>query len=81
MLRACAPGFRCEEKKHRQWITYKGRTSRDLALGKHGNRKNPEIFVGKVRQLTRLFELDPTCVNKFFPGLLRQATDDQPPPV
>ena len=70
MLEACAPGFHSEKKKHRRWITYDGRTSRDLGLGKHGKRSNPEIFVGQVRQLARLFELDPKCVNKFFPGLL-----------
>lgn len=53
MLRVCAPGARIVSKLHRNWVLFNGLTYRNLPLGKHGARKNPEIEVGHVRSMAR----------------------------
>jgi hypothetical protein len=68
MLDACAPGARIVPKKHRNWVLYNGKTYRNLPLGEHGARKNPEIEIGHVRKLARHFEILP-CAKSHIPNL------------
>lgn len=67
MLAQCADGFTVEEKKHRYWVRYKGKTFRALPLGKHGRRFNVEIEYGYVRSILRLFEIE-ECGENYFKG-------------
>ena len=58
MLDACAPGARIVPQKHRNWVYYKDFTIfRNLPLGEHGARTNPEIQIGFVRKLVRHFDI------------------------
>ena len=61
MLEVCAPGHTIEHKKHHVWVRYKGKTFRQLSLGKHGAR-TPEVEVGIVKKLANFLELDSGCV-------------------
>jgi hypothetical protein len=69
MLDACAPGARIEARKHRNWVYY-GKYSifRNLPMGEHGSRANPEIQIGWVRQLVRHFEIY-ECAKNHIPNL------------
>ncbi|MPZ20884.1 MAG: hypothetical protein GEV06_23715 [Luteitalea sp.] len=71
MLDACAPGYTATETVHHYRICYQQRTYATLPLGAHGPRHNPEIERGHVRRMIRHLQLDPSCVNQFFPGLLK----------
>lgn len=69
MLDACAPGARIEPRKHRNWVYYgQFPIFRNLPLGEHGARKNPEIQIGFVRSLARHFEIL-ECARRHIPNL------------
>jgi hypothetical protein len=69
MLDACAPGARIESKKHRNWVYYKDYPIfRNLPMGEHGTRRNPEIQIGWVRSLVRHFEIY-DCARQYIPNL------------
>jgi len=57
MLNDCAPGAVIVPKPHKNWVHWNGRTYRDLPLGKHGARQNPEIQIGHVKRMARFFEI------------------------
>lgn len=65
MLDACAPGARIEPRKHRFWVYYNGLIFRNLPLGPHGNRRNPEIEVGWVKRMARHLGIL-ECAKGFF---------------
>lgn len=71
MLAACAPGFTATETLHHYCIRYNRQTYPTLPLGEHGPRHNPEIKRGHIRQMAKQLQLESTCVNGFFPGLLK----------
>jgi hypothetical protein len=77
MLRRCAAGYDATETDHHYCIRYNGLTYPTLPLGEHGPRHNPEIKRGHVRQMVRQLALEPDCVNRFFPGLLKKSTEDE----
>lgn len=54
MLRKCAPGYKREERDHNWVIRWNGKTYYRFPQGKHG-RTNPEIELGHVKSLVRLF--------------------------
>lgn len=57
MLASCAPGHWMKEGEH-NWIVYFGEhIFRNLPKGKHGKRKNPDIQIGHVRTMVRLFKI------------------------
>jgi hypothetical protein len=68
MLDACAPGHKVLEKKHHYWVLYNGETYRALPLGGHGKR-NPEIQIGKIKQMIRQLRIDESCAKKHLPIL------------
>lgn len=68
MLKACAPEFTIERKKHRVWVMYNGLVFRGLPTGEHGER-NPEIQVGIIRQMIRKLGIDLACAEKHLPIL------------
>ena len=61
MLDHCAPGYSRVLKLHRWWVSFNGFTYRDLPLGKHGARKNPEVEAGKVRGMARHLQIVDCC--------------------
>ena len=69
MLEKCAGEFRIEAKQHRQWVHCKGLTFRNLPLGGHGHRRNPEIQIGHIRQMIRLCGIDEDCARSILPAL------------
>lgn len=69
MLEACAPGARIEARKHRNWVYYADfPIFRNLSLGEHGARKDPEIQIGLVRALVRHFAIY-DCASQYIPNL------------
>lgn len=58
MLDTCAHGFSAETKKHRVWVTFNGKTFRDLPKGPHGRASNYPVEPGCVRKMARLFEIE-----------------------
>lgn len=73
MLKECAPNFTATKTTHHYSVRCNQRTYPTLPLGAHGARHNPEIKRGHVRQMVRQLQLDPKCVNRFFPGLLQEG--------
>lgn len=69
MLSECAPEATRRATAHHYHVSYNGRTFRTLPLGKHGNRRNPEIEWGYVRQLVTHLQLDWQCAQRYFPSL------------
>jgi hypothetical protein len=57
MLDHCAPGHSREQRTHNWIIKYLNHTFHRLPVGEHGARKDPEIQVGHVKQMVRLFEI------------------------
>lgn len=55
MLDDCAPGHTRRETKHHYWIQYNELEFKQLPLGAHGRRDNPEIQRGVVRKMCRHF--------------------------
>ena len=53
MLDVCAPGYSKKETPHKWRITFNGKTYPSLPLGPHGNRKNPSIQMGHVKNMAR----------------------------
>ncbi len=53
MLDHCAPGHTRKERTHNWVVTFGEKTFPGLPVGEHGARKNPEIQVGKVKQMVR----------------------------
>lgn len=66
MLDECLPGHSRTEGDHYWAIKRKedGKIFATLPTGKHGA-KRPEVEIGHVRQMVRLFEIGP-CASKFF---------------
>lgn len=63
MLKACAPGHTKKETDHNWRVMYEGQTYPNLSKGKHGRRQNPDIQVGQVKQMVRLFGIE-DCAKK-----------------
>jgi hypothetical protein len=68
MLDACAPGHEFSQKKHRNWVRWKGRTFRGLPIGDRG-KQDPEIQVGKVNKMCRFLAIDMKCAQLHIPVL------------
>jgi hypothetical protein len=66
MLDECARGYSADPKTHKIWIRFGGQTFH-LPTGERGTRR-PEVYVGKVRSMVRLFGIKP-CADQFIPGL------------
>lgn len=69
MLNACAPGFRVQTREHNFCVQYNNRTYPSLPRGDHGPRKNPDIQVGKIRQMIRQLHIDAACAARYIPLL------------
>jgi hypothetical protein len=69
MLEACAKGFTRKERTHNWVVMWKGRTFPTLPLGPHGSRVNPDIQIGKVKQMVRHLGIDQDCANGHLPQL------------
>lgn len=69
MLDACAPGYTKRSSTHKWRVMFNRLTYPSLPLGKHGNRKNPEIRVGEVRHMLNHLGVDMDCAHKHLPGL------------
>ena len=68
MLEHCAPGYNCKETKHHWRVTYGSEVFPTLPKGPHGERANPSIQVGHIKQMARqLGILD--CARQFLPQL------------
>jgi hypothetical protein len=55
MLDACANGYTKRQGQHNWVVMYDGKTFPNLPLGPHGKRHNPDIQIGKIKQMVRLF--------------------------
>lgn len=58
MLEACAPGYTKKERDHNWLVMFNGVSFPRLPKGEHGARKNPEIQIGHIRQMVRLFQIE-----------------------
>jgi hypothetical protein len=68
MLDECAPGWKKIERTHNWVVQYNQITFPRLPKGDHGARNNPDIQVGHVKQMVRLFQIVP-CAQKKIPTL------------
>lgn len=64
MLEECAPGYTIVEKKHHNWVSWRGRTYRSLPRAGHGKL---EIHRLHVMKLARHLEIDTGCVSRHIP--------------
>lgn len=64
MLEHCAPGFERRERTHNWLVTWNGRSFPRLPVGPHGNRQNPGIEIGHIRQMVRMLGIDVECVRQ-----------------
>lgn len=55
MLADCAPGYTVRETGHNWRVAFGVQVYPNLSKGKHGARKNPEIQIGQVKHMVRLF--------------------------
>ena len=73
MLDALAPDHRWQKKKHRWWITWNGRTFKEMPLGGHSKRKRggggAEVRMGDVRALVRFLGVPIEKARQHFPAL------------
>jgi len=69
MLKDCAEGYTRLQKTHNWVIRWRDRTFPALPLGPHGRRENPEIQVGKVKQMIRHLGVDADCADSHLPQL------------
>ena len=69
MLNACAPGFTIQTREHNFCVRYNNRTYPSLPRGEHGARKNPDIQVGKIKQMIRQLHIDAACAAGHIPLL------------
>ena len=67
MLRHCAPGATWQTKKHRHWVRWNTKTSRNIPLGPHGRRAKVTVDAGHIRSMVRHLGIDPTCASRFIP--------------
>ncbi|MBI5486271.1 MAG: hypothetical protein HY905_02945 [Deltaproteobacteria bacterium] len=68
MLDACAPGHTRRQRVHNWLIRWGDRAYPRLPVGEHGRRQNPEIEVGHVKQMVRLFGIE-ECAKRFLERL------------
>jgi hypothetical protein len=68
MLDECAPGWKKKEREHNWAVFFQKKTFPSLPKGEHGPRNNPDIQVGKIRQMVRLFGIIP-CAQEKIPSL------------
>jgi hypothetical protein len=68
MLDVCAPGHKRVERTHHWCLYYKAQTYPTLPKGEHGPRKNPEIQVGHIRRMVRMFGIQ-DCAQKLIEAL------------
>lgn len=55
MLDDCARGYTKTETQHNWRVSFGASTYPNLSKGKHGARRNPEIQIGQIKQMVRLF--------------------------
>lgn len=65
MLDDCAPGAVIVAKLHRNWVQWSGKTFRNLPLGPHGSRKDPEVKRGHVKSMARFFGIQ-DCAKRYL---------------
>lgn len=68
MLADCAPGHTAKETTHNWRVSFGSHVYPNLSKGKHGARKNPEIQIGQVKQMVRLFGIQ-DCAKKHIDRL------------
>jgi len=68
MLDQCAPGWKKKKRDHNWAVFFGDRSYPRLPLGKHGARHNPSIQIGHVRNMVRLFGIEP-CAREQIPAL------------
>jgi len=65
MLDHCAPGYNLRETKHHWCVTLGSAVYPTLPKGPHGDRTNPSIQIGHIKQMARqLSILD--CAKEFL---------------
>jgi len=68
MLDACAPGYERRERVHNWLVTYGQLSFPRLPRDTHNKRRDPDIQIGHVRQMVKLFGiLD--CAKKYIEQL------------
>ena len=65
MLRKCAPGYTIEDKDHRKWVRYNGKTFYDLPNGGHGKKETYDIHMHYVRNMSDVLGIA-ECTKTFF---------------
>jgi hypothetical protein len=55
MLDHCAKGYKKKQTTHYWCVMYGSKTYPTFPLGEHGTRSDPEIQIGKVKNLVRYF--------------------------
>ena len=63
MLDDCAKGHQFIPKTHNIWVLWNGRKFPSLPKGGHGE-ENPEIQLGKVKQMINQLRIDLACAKK-----------------
>ncbi len=64
MLDDCAPGYTKKEREHNWCVTYNKVPFPRLPRGPHGRRENPEVQIGHLRQMVRLFQIEDCAMTR-----------------
>ena len=65
MLDRCLAGYERIKKPHRWNVKFDGFVYHEIPLGKHGQRKNPEIETGHIRGLVNFFKIPKSCYEQY----------------
>lgn len=65
MLDRCAEGHERVLKTHRWWVTWRGRSFRDLPKGP-GRGQDADVRFQYVEHLIDVLEIDAACAARFF---------------
>ena len=79
MLEGCAKGYTMRASDHSRLVVFKSR-SHALPKGGHG-KTNPDIQKTAVRKMVQSLLLSYTCVNGWFPDLMKPPKAAEPQPA
>jgi hypothetical protein len=65
MLNRCAPGHEKVLTQHRWWVTWNGRSYRDLPKGP-GRHQDADVRFAYVEKLVAVLRIAPACAGRFF---------------
>ncbi len=67
MLDLCAPGWSYKTGRHNICFRFQGRSFPSLPSGEHGA-KDPEVQLGKIKQMIRQLEISLDCAEREIPA-------------